>query len=111
MILNFEFWIELPLVYCYNLEIKGEHRFVPLGLRGFEKDLKGFLRIWWLAHIRTGAAWDRLTARRIYVYDVDFPPIGVLNLNEILFNRGARGEGARDARIATQLGLPLGFSI
>ena len=79
--------------------------------QGFEKDLKGFLRIWWLAHIRTGAAWDRLTARRIYVYDVDFPPIGVLNLNEILFNRGARGEGARDARIATQLGLPLGFSI
>jgi hypothetical protein len=39
----------LPLVYCYNLEIKGEHRFVPLGLRGFEKDLKGCWRIRWLA--------------------------------------------------------------
>ena len=43
------FAILSPIRFFNNLEIKVEHGFVPLGLRGFEGNLKGFLRPWWLA--------------------------------------------------------------
>jgi len=39
----------LPLIPSYNWRLNGEHGYVPLGLKGFEKDLKGCWRIYWLA--------------------------------------------------------------